>query len=204
MQHVKEWCHSVEEQKKKYSVILSLTKTLLPRPSPTHPHTFLTFLKNIYCEQNTSQHLYLMVILLRRRPQKGMNFKGHTLWGRVQVYFIWLTSLVDEMVIVFVLTSCTFKSTCFPVNVCDAYWLLNGWLSGWLVSWDLLKGVSCYSEPALGRLSTSCQDKRNSNWEVCQCPTRSQGFHAQWAKKCSQAFISNLTEKWLCWFFFFF
>lgn len=133
-----------------------------------------------------------------------MNFQGHTLWERVQVCSIWLTWLTDEMLIVFALKSCTFKSVCFPVNLGDTSWLLSGWLSGWLVSWDSAQGVSGYSEPALGHLSTSCQGETRvtQTGKSVSALRAHRTFHAWWAQLCSQAFISNLSEKWLWWFFF--
>ena len=130
-----------------------------------------------------------------------MNVKGYTLWGRIQFYFTWL---MDEMVIVFVLTFCAFKSLRFPINVSNALWLLRGCLSGRWVSWDLVKGVSCYSEPALGHLSISChRDSRVT--QTGQFVTALHGHrasHACWAKICSQAFIS-ISQKMTVMIFFF-
>lgn len=112
---VMSFCGRREE---KYSFcIFSSTKTLFSKMPPTYFHslyfyrTLWTVCFKYFSEQSLSSEI---------DPQK-IWILGDTLWGGVQVYFIYFRWLF--LFYFFLLNPAPL--ICFPVSLCDTYWLMS-------------------------------------------------------------------------------
>lgn len=115
----------------------------------------------------------------------------------------------DVFLFFFAVKSCTFNSMCFSINLCDTAWLMSGWLRN---SW-LGQPRPSYSNLMLLRAFWTrfiwAQDVKKRQWELqlrnlSVLYIRHRIPHVRWAKTCSQAFVSNLTENYVYFFLHYF